>query len=99
MSLNIKALKALAKSLRKKAGVIQLNKDNLSQTCEEYLNNWDAGDLWDEMYWSKDFSAERALESMIHAAGAEGISLTDVNTWNYEDRLWQVYKETEKGLS
>ena len=69
------------------------------QACEDFLNNWDPGDLWDEMFWTKDFNAERAFEAMKYAAEAEGVTLTDADTWNYEDRLWQTYNESEKGLS
>lgn len=70
------------------------------QTCEEYLNGWDQGDLFSEMYWGKDFSSERAFEAMKYAAEAEGIHLTDADTWDYDGPMYEAYKnDPDKGLS
>lgn len=69
-------------------------------SCEEYLNGWDQGDLFSEMYWGKDFSSERAFEAMKYAAEAEGIHLTDADTWDYDGPMYEAYKnDPDKGLS
>lgn len=73
-------------------------------TCEEFFESYmDAGNHWntlaDEMYWEGRFSADQCFASMRRMAEREGVTLTDVAAFQYEDFFYNAYRNTEKGLS
>jgi hypothetical protein len=73
-------------------------------TCMDYLLVlWEDGTFstWaSDQYWNGGVDTADLFESMIKAAARDGITLTDVDTWDYDEPLYISYNEdTEKGLS
>lgn len=73
-------------------------------TCEDFFHSYmDSGNYWntlaDEMYWGRNFSADRCFASMKRLAARENVTLTDVKMFQYEDFFYNAYQNTEKGLS
>lgn len=71
-------------------------------TCEEFYEAYAVNSIDDcmqELYWDGGYSSQVLMDHLGALAMAENIILSDYDTWNYETFFWDVYRNTEKGLS
>lgn len=73
-------------------------------TCLDYIEMVDSTDYWlsglcDEMHWEGGVDTERLFEYVVDRATQEGVTLTDVDSFDYDAVLYNIYESTEKGLS
>lgn len=74
----------------------------IKMTCEDYYETYlvyPIMDYIDEMYWEKNYSAERLFNFLLKHAASQSIVLTDADYFDYDGFFWNVYQNTEKGLS
>lgn len=72
-------------------------------TCEEFFEKYFDNDsfniMLEEMYWEKNFNAHFLFEQMKKLALNLGVDLVDENDWEYSIFFYNIYNNTEKGLS
>lgn len=73
-------------------------------TCEEFFESYVNGDykfdtLIDEMYWDGDVNTDYLFKYLVDSAKKNEVVLSDVDTFDYDSFLYDVYENTEKGLS
>lgn len=77
----------------------------LLMPCDEYLEGlwcYDQGlhELISEQFWSGGVDTYELFEYMKTVAVIQHITLTDVDTWNYDKALYEAYKsDQDRGLS
>lgn len=70
--------------------------------CREYFDSCfeqKADDYIQEAYWERNFNTDTLFDMMIRDAKRKGISFEDEEEWNYDKFFYDLYKDTEKGLS
>jgi hypothetical protein len=70
--------------------------------CADYFDaNWQmqCDRIIQEQYWDGGVNTDALFDSMKRDAAKDGVTLTDTDTWDYEDFFYQTYRDTEKGLS
>lgn len=73
-------------------------------TCEEFaeslVNDGFFSEMNGESYWSQSFNSDRYFEAMKEEAAKKNITLSDVEEWDYDKFMYEVYKsDPDKGLS
>lgn len=70
-------------------------------TCSEWIdiNESDINEYIQESYWSEDFSVEVLEKILIEMAKDDGIILSDLDSFDWDKELRNIYQWTEKGLS
>lgn len=72
-------------------------------TCEEFFEKYFDNDslniMIEEMYWEKNFNAHFLFEQMKKSALNLDVDLVDENDWEYDIFFYNIYNNTEKGLS
>ncbi len=53
----------------------------------------------DEAYWGDNFKAERFFNVLKEEATKRSVTLSDIEEFDYEDYYWNLYENSEKGLS
>lgn len=72
-------------------------------TCQEYIDSlndsYEFDAIFDEMYWSDDYSDKVLWNYVLTKAFINNIILTDILEYDYETEFWELYQAAEKGLS
>lgn len=72
-------------------------------TCEDFIDTLDNGyfyyQLIDEMYWDRGCDTELMWNFTLAEAKRLGVTLTDLEDFDYESSLYDLYERHEKGLS
>jgi hypothetical protein len=63
---------------------------SMSKAFEDYI---------DSAYWSDSFDTEEAFQMMMDSAQENGILLDNVDEFDYDRFFYEIYKDSEKGLS
>lgn len=76
------------------------NKAKVMITLEEYAENCiDFSTYIDESFWERTYNTEKAFDWLLHMAQLDGYTISDELTVDYDSVLWDIYTNTEKGLS
>ncbi len=67
--------------------------------AEQFVDTRDFEDYMQDAHWTLDFKTHIAFELMLEAANSEGVQLTDTQSFDYDKFFWNVYQNSEKGLS
>jgi hypothetical protein len=72
-------------------------------TCQEYIeylnNNYQFDALFDDMFWTDSFSTDRLWNYVLNYAMMDNVVLTDIVEYGYDNELYELYQNSEKGLS
>lgn len=82
---------------------MQADKQTNLMTCSEFAEILDSGyelmHLMDEQYWDGGFNANACFDLLLRRANEHNVTLTDADSWDYDSYFYNVYVNTEKGLS
>ena len=73
-----------------------------SMTFEDLTYHFDSdlATLISEQYWFGGVNTEQLFDALLRWAQAEGITVTDADTVNYDKLLYEIYQnDSDKGLS
>lgn len=71
--------------------------------CQEFIddmyNTYFFDKLCDEVYWNDSNVTSTMWKALLKKAFEMGVILEDADEFNYDDVLYDLYQNTEKGLS
>lgn len=70
-----------------------------SEFLDQMLNGSELDDILSEMYWNGDFNTEKVFEYIQEQAKIQGILLIDIESFDYNTVLFELYNCAELGLS
>lgn len=72
-------------------------------TCQDFIdilvNEYFYDGMIDDDYWNDDFDSEWYFDATLKEARERGVTLSDADTFDYDKEFYEMYRNTEKGLS
>jgi hypothetical protein len=68
-------------------------------SCADFAESIDFTTQIDEQYWDGGVNTDQMFERLIREAKEDGVTLVDSDTWDYDTYFYDLYCDTEKGLS